>query len=133
MKISAKQYAQGLYDLVAGKSEEDVAKVLRSFVGILARDRELNKEREIIDAFSEIWNKEDKELVANVTTARELMGESRNTIIEYLKKHTSSDKIALIENIDESLLGGFILKYESRILDGSLKTNLADLKVNLEK
>lgn len=133
MKISAKQYAQGLYDLVAGKSEEDVAKVLRSFVGILARDRELNKEREIIDAFSEIWNKEDKELVANVTTARELMGESRNTIIEYLKKRTSSDKIALIENIDESLLGGFILKYESRILDGSLKTNLADLKVNLEK
>lgn len=133
MKISAKQYAQGLYDLVAGKSEEDVAKVLRSFVGILARDRELNKEREIIDAFSEIWNKEDKELVANVTTARELMGESRNTIIEYLKKRTSSDKIALNENIDESLLGGFILKYESRILDGSLKTNLADLKVNLEK
>lgn len=133
MKISAKQYAQGLYDLVAGKSEDDVAKVLRSFVGILARDRELNKEREIIDAFSEIWNKEDKELVANVTTPRELTGESRNTIIEYLKKRTSSDKVALNENIDESLLGGFILKYESRILDGSLKTNLADLKVNLEK
>lgn len=133
MKISAKQYAQGLYDLVAGKSEDDVAKVLRSFVGILARDRELNKEREIIDAFSEIWNKEDKELVANVTTTRELTGESRNTIIEYLKKRTSSDKVALNENIDESLLGGFILKYESRILDGSLKTNLADLKVNLEK
>jgi F0F1-type ATP synthase delta subunit len=35
--------------------------------------------------------------------------------------------------VDEDLLGGFVLKYGSKILDGSLKTSLEELKTNMEK
>jgi F0F1-type ATP synthase delta subunit len=34
----------------------------------------------------------------------------------------------LTEETDKKLLGGFVLKYNSKVLDGSLKTSLAELK-----
>jgi F-type H+-transporting ATPase subunit delta len=133
MKITAKQYAQSLYDSIVGKSEEEASAVLRSFVAVLGRNRVLNREKEIIAAFTEIWNSENGELAASISSAHELVENSRVVITDYLKNRTGAKKVVLAESVDANLLGGFILKYESKVLDGSLKTNLEDLKASMKK
>lgn len=128
MKITAQQYAQGLYDSVAGKSEKETKAILKNFVALLGRNRELNKEAAIIKAFGEIWNKEHGEVAATLSSARELGPSARETVVGYLKAKTGASKILLEEEIDKDLLGGFVLRYGSKVLDGSLKNSLAGLK-----
>ena len=133
MKINPKQYAQSLYELLLGKSEEESKVVLHSFVAVLEKDGMLSHEEEIISAFIEIWNQENGELAASISSAHSLVENSREIITDYLKNRTGAKKIVLTESVDEDLLGGFVLKYGSKILDGSLKTSLEELKTNMEK
>ncbi len=128
MKITARQYAQSLYESVSAKSEKEAKLVLQNFVALLGRNRELNKAEEIIRIFAEIWNKAQGELNAELISARELEASAREMIVSYLKEKTDAKKINLQEEIDNKLLGGFVLKYDSRVLDGSLKTSLEELK-----
>lgn len=128
MKISVQQYAKSLYDSVADKSEKDVKLVLKNFVALLGRNRELNKSREIIDIFNDLWNKAHGELAVQLISARELGPTARDTVVTYLKERTDAKKIILNENIDKKLIGGFVLRYNNKIVDGSLKTSLEELK-----
>ena len=133
MKISAQQYAASLFDSVIGKSEKEVKQACRNFVVILAKNRELNKEEAIIAAFNELWNQAHGEVVATLSSARELGPTARETVIDYLKMKTGAKKIILEENIDQELIGGFVLKYGSKVLDGSLKNSLHSLKTKLAR
>lgn len=133
MKISAQQYAQSLYDSVSGKSDKEAKAIVNNLVAILGRQRELNKEEAIIAAFVEIWNLEHGEVAATLSSARELGPTARETVLDYLKKKTGAAKIILDENIDKDLIGGFVLRYGSKVLDGSLKTSLAGLRIEMEK
>jgi len=132
MKISVQQYAQSLYVSVLGKSEKEVKVALKSFVAILGRNRELNKAEEISRAFNELWDKEHGEVSATLISARELGPTAREVVTSYLKEKTKAKKISLNEELDKKLLGGFVLKYDSKVLDGSLKTSLEKLKVEME-
>jgi len=131
MKISVQQYAKSLYDSVLEKSEKEIKAVLHNFVALLGRNRELNKVEEITRVFNELWNKEHGEINATLVSARELGTTARETVTSYLKEKTSAKKINLKEEIDKKLLGGFVLKYDSKVLDGSLKTSLENLKNNI--
>lgn len=128
MKISVQQYAKSLFDSVTDKSEKDLKLVLKNFVALLGRNRELNKSREIINIFTELWNKAHGELAVQLISARELGPTAREMVVSYLKERTSAKKIILEENIDKKLIGGFILRYDNKVVDGSLKTSLEELK-----
>ena len=128
MKISVQQYVISLYDSVAGKSEKETKAVLKNFVAILGKNRELNKAEAIIAAFGEIWNREHGEVAATLSSARELGNAAREMVVDYLKDKTGAKKIILNEKIDKDLMGGFVLRYGSKVLDGSLKNSLDSLK-----
>ncbi|MEI6836046.1 MAG: ATP synthase F1 subunit delta [Candidatus Falkowbacteria bacterium] len=128
MKISVQQYAQSLYETVKGESEAKVKELLHNFVALLGRNRDLSLEPAICQAFSNIWNKENGEVVAKLTSARELGKESRTTVVDYLTKKSGAKNVILEETIDPKILGGFILKYNNKIIDGSLRSSLSELK-----
>jgi len=49
-------------------------------------------------------------------------------VVDYLKVKTGAKKVILDEEIDKKLIGGFVLRYNSKVVDASLKTSLEDLK-----
>lgn len=128
MKISTRQYAQSLFEATSGQKEAALSAALKNFVFILNRDHVLNKAPEIIKCFQEIWDQASGEVAAEVTTARALGKSSQELVVNYLKSRTDAKKINLSSVIDKSLIGGFILRYESKVIDGSLKNSLATLK-----
>lgn len=132
MKISARQYAECLYELAVETPETGIKPLLSRFVALLGDRRDLNLAPAIIETFSDIWNKEHGELVAELTSARKLDLAAREVVLGYLKKKSGFNQILLDEKIDQQLLGGFVLKYNSKIIDGSLKSSLASLTNNLK-
>lgn len=133
MKISAQQYALSLYESIKGKTDKkEIKNLLGNFVALLGKNNNLNKEAEIIEIFENIWNSENGELNAELTSARELNKESRETVIDYLKEKSGAKKIILDEKTDKKILGGFILKYNNRIINGSLSSSLEELANQLE-
>lgn len=133
MKISAQQYAISLHDSLEGKTEKkEVKEVLHNFVALLGKNNNLNKEAEIIEILEYTWNKENGELKAELTSARELNKEARETVVNYLKEKTDAKTVTLDEKVDKKILGGFILKYNNKIINGSLKNSLEELGAQLE-
>jgi len=128
MKISPRQYALSLYDSIDGQTDKEAKATLKNFVALLGEKRDLNKANSIIEAFIEIWDEKHGETAAQLVSARELKPAVRTAMIDYLKERTGAKKINLEEKIDHKLIGGFILRYGSQVLDGSLKTSLAALK-----
>jgi len=128
MQISIRQYAQSLFEATSDKDGKALAAALKNFVVILNRDRVLNKASEIIKCFQEICDQATGEMAVEVTTARALNKSSQDLIVNYLKSRTDAKKINLSSIIDKSLIGGFILRYDSKVIDGSLKNSLVTLK-----
>lgn len=67
-------------------------------------------------------------VIADVTSARPLVDESREAILDYIRGLTGVKSPELREKIDQDLLGGVIIKVAGTELDSSLKTKLQRLK-----
>lgn len=67
--------------------------------------------------------------VAEVTTTLPLTEELRKSFVEIVKEISGLDKVELIEKIDQSLIGGFVLKVNDKLLDDSLSGKLRNLRL----
>ena len=134
MVISEKQYALGLYQALDGKTDIEIKELIHNFIAILYKANVLNKQKEIIREFKKIWDEEKGEINAELWSARPLSEKTKELVLNYLKEklsvqeEKSSLKINLQEKIKEDLRGGFILNYNSLVLDASLENNLKKLK-----
>lgn len=128
MKISVRQYAQSLYESVQGREKSELKSVIENFVCLLAKRRELGRAEAIVTAFSEIWDKEEGRLQADISTARTIDQEAKKSVSAYLQKRSGAKTIELKERTDAGMLGGFILRYRDKVVDASLKSSLKSLR-----
>ena len=52
---------------------------------------------------------------------------------DFIKEKVSAEKVEIIKSIDENLVGGTVIKYGDKILDGCLKTRMRTLRSELIK
>jgi F-type H+-transporting ATPase subunit delta len=128
MKITAKQYATALLESLEGKSEDQSVKIIDSFSRVLLSNNHLSRLNGIVGFFNEAWDKKHGEIEGEIITARALSQEAISELKEFIRETTGGRKINLMEKIDESLLGGAVLRYGNKSLDLSLKTKLLELK-----
>jgi F-type H+-transporting ATPase subunit delta len=128
MKISARQYAESLYETVAGQTVAEAKAVIKKFVAMLGRQRDIPRAAEIIKNFQEIWDERQGELPAELVSARKLEPAAQDLVMNYLRQKTGATKINLQTKIEPEIIGGFILRYRSQIVDGSLRSSLDSLK-----
>jgi F-type H+-transporting ATPase subunit delta len=130
MKINPKKYALALYESVA-LEEGSIENLLKNFVKILAKNNDLSKAKKIEIEFNKIWNKKKGIVDANIISAKKTDKETLEIIENYIKKISGSPNVNMQEEIDKNMIGGIIIKYEDKILDGSLRTSLKTLKEKL--
>ena len=117
------------------KIMDDVLRTLNSnpltikFVGTIALNGRLQNIQNIIDEFLKMMSDKRGELVASVTTAFPISKDINNSLVTEVKKLTKSEKIELKSNVDKSLIGGFVLRVGSTMIDSSIKTKLNSLKM----
>ncbi len=133
MKISSKQYALSLYELTVDKNEADLLEVLKKFTNFVIKNNDYNRIDDIVKELSKIWDEKNGELSVNLTSAHKLENDTKNIISDYLKNKTNFSKINFIDTIRTDIIGGVILRYGDKIIDGSIKNNLNNLKNKINK
>lgn len=133
MRISPKQYAESLYQVVAKKKENDIKVVIENFVKVLQNNNDFNKSDKITEQFCKIWNKEEGIIEAEIMSAKELDKEIIELLNSYIAKLSGAKKVLVNQKVDKNILGGLIIKYKDKVLDGSLKSGLLELKKDMVK
>jgi F-type H+-transporting ATPase subunit delta len=133
MKITAKQFALSLDESVEGKSAAEVKLVLKKFVELLAIKNQLSRDDKIIAEFIKIWNKKHGLVETEIISANGLSRETAKLLKNRIAELSGAREVKASEKVEESLLGGVIIRYGDKILDGSLKAQLVDLKEKLIK
>lgn len=101
-----------------------------NFLRVLLRNSRLTDLREINQRFDVILEERSGAAIAEVTSARELTAEQQNDLKANLEKLTGK-QIKLNFAIDPEIIGGVVTRLGSTIYDGSVRTQLENLKEEL--
>lgn len=101
------------------------------FLLLIARNRRLSAVNGMIRAFTVLVAESRGEVTAEITAAENLTSEQLTAIKGELKT-IMGQEVQVSTKIDESLLGGLIVKVGSRMVDNSLKTKLQNLKIAMK-
>jgi F-type H+-transporting ATPase subunit delta len=112
--------------------EGNISSISISFINlIINKRREANLE--IIAEEFENHYKTNKNIVSvNVKTAVALDDTLKNQVLTLVKKSVTGE-IELIQSIDSSLIGGFVLTINDKQIDQSVKRKLNDLRKNFAR
>jgi F-type H+-transporting ATPase subunit delta len=102
-----------------------------NFIRLLAKNRRLFAAADMIKSFRAIAARERGEVSAEVASAHPLTEAQVAALKDSLKSSVGKD-VSLAMKVDPSLLGGLVVKIGSRMIDSSLKTKLASLKVAMK-
>lgn len=131
MKVNVKQYARGLFELLADKSEAEAKDVIAKFIVFLNKRQDLNKAKAIIEELESLYEIKNEEVKAELISARPLAGAAKKKIADYLSKRAGGGEVILKDKVSSELLGGFVLRYNGLVIDGSLQNNLRKFKKQL--
>jgi F-type H+-transporting ATPase subunit delta len=128
MNISVEQYAGALFSGLREVSEKDHDTVIENLVRILKQNNDLDKFDAIVEAYERIEQKNSGIAEAVVTTATPHSADKK--MMDALNNIAGS-KVKVTEEVDESIIGGVIVRIDDTLLDASIKTKLDNLKDSL--
>jgi F-type H+-transporting ATPase subunit delta len=98
---------------------------------LVERDR-INILSAIIENYLELVYQTASIKMIEVSTASSFTDDQKDTLIEKLKELTNAREIRLVINEDPSLIGGFLIKTESKVIDFTIKNQLQQLAKHLD-
>lgn len=105
-----------------------ITEMTQQFIGILMRKNRESYLPEIINAFIEQYNALHHITPVTVVTAQPLSDELRQTIVAKLKQAAGLQTVELTQELDVDLIGGYVLRWEDKMIDNSIARGLALLK-----
>ncbi|OCW59042.1 F0F1 ATP synthase subunit delta [Hoeflea olei] len=118
--------------IVALIGKAGIAGLVGNFLKVVARNRRLFALPAIIRSYHDTVARERGEVSAEVKTAHALSAAQEKELMAALSGVTGKT-VTLNVTVDESLLGGLIVKIGSRQVDTSLRTKLSTLKHALKE
>tara|TARA_R110000751_G_scaffold18392_1_gene55989 strand:- start:3665 stop:4225 length:561 start_codon:yes stop_codon:yes gene_type:complete len=104
-----------------------LSEITRNVIGLMAQKRRLFALGDVCDAYVARMAERRGELTADVKVAAPLSDEQRAALADALKAAFGRD-VNLDETVDESLIGGLVVKVGSKLIDTSIRSKLAALQ-----
>jgi len=98
---------------------------------LVDRDR-INLVKSVITNYLELVYETASIKTIEVVTAVEFSNAQKNTLIQKLKELTNAREIKLAITVDPNLIGGFLIKTESKVIDFTIKNQLQQLAKHLD-
>ena len=127
--IAADDKAKAL-DALLAKAKTNV--LVANFLKLIARNGRLFALDAIIATFRELAARARGEVTADVTSAAPLNADQVKALAETLKGKLGKT-VTLNQFVDPSLIGGLQVKVGSQMIDSSLKTKLAAMKIAMKE
>ncbi|MDI1240550.1 MAG: ATP synthase F1 subunit delta [bacterium] len=106
------------------------SKTTANFLRVLLRNDRLTELREINDKFASVLEERSGRVAADVISARELSADQKGELKANLEKLTGK-QVQLNFGIDQSIIGGVVTRVGSTVYDGSVRTQLENLREEL--
>lgn len=110
----------------------NVQDLTRRFIGLAAAKRRLFLLPAMITIFNGLLAQFRGEITARVTSAHPLDKAQLDAIAAALKQTATRD-VQIQADVDNSLLGGLIVRMGSRMIDSSLRTKLNNLQIAMKE
>jgi F-type H+-transporting ATPase subunit delta len=127
--------------LVSSKAKAEIlTKTLQSqvnaetfkFLMVLVKRERINLVKTVIASYLKLVYETASIKTIEVVTAAAFTNSQKNMLIQKLKELTNAREIRLMINVDSSLIGGFLIKTESKIIDFTIKNQLQKLAKYLD-
>ena len=112
-------------------TEASCSELTRNFIGVVIENRRLFSLPGMVKGYLALLSQRRGEATAEVVSAKPLSDAQQDAIISSLKKAVGT-KVSIEAKVDETLLGGLIVKVGSRMVDTSLKTKLSQLRLAMK-
>lgn len=119
---------------------EILAKILKSqinaetfkFLMLLIDKNRINVLSSVITGYLELVYETASIKMIQVSTAFPFTSSQKDALIQKLKELTKAREIRLIIEVDPNLIGGFLIKTESKVIDFTIKNQLQELAQHLD-
>lgn len=101
--------------------------VMTNTLRLMAQNRRLFTLPQLVERLGELIAEERGEVTADVVTAAPLSEDQQRRLTETLAQK-SGRTVKLNTRVDESLIGGMIVKLGSQMIDSSIRSKLASLQ-----
>ena len=126
MKITPKQYAIALFESTQHLPEEEVGKIIKNFVGVLKKNNDLSLGGKIIEEYQNCVRRKKDIAKVQITVGEKISGDVINILTQKL-----GQTVEIEQKVDESLIGGAVIRIGDVLIDGSVKRKLGELKIIL--
>jgi len=122
------------------RKEELLSKTLKAqlnnetfkFLSVLVKRDRINLLQAVIASYLNLVYDLASIKMIEVSTAFAFSNLQKNTLIKKLKELTNAREIRLVINVDSSLIGGFLIKTNSKVIDFTVKNQLQLLAKHLD-
>ena len=125
-----KQQAKG--EILAKTLKSQINAETYKFLMVLVERDRINLLSTVIDSYLELIYQTASIKMVEVSTATPFTNLQKNTLIQKLKELTNAREIRLVISVDPSLIGGFLIKTDSKVLDFTVKNQLKNLAKHLD-
>src|SRR5690606_15392725 len=108
--------------------EGKVSDITYTFVKLLAGKGREAYLQDIAEAFIRQYNSFNNITPVKFTSATKIDQSVIDQLMQTLKKEASLDTVELVTEVDQDLIGGFVLQYEDKLVDASIRRSIETLK-----
>ncbi|MEM5530748.1 F0F1 ATP synthase subunit delta [Gammaproteobacteria bacterium AS21] len=105
---------------------EDLDESGQNFIKLLAENNRLALVPEIAVQFEQLKANQESNVEINVTTAYELDEQQQQNLTQALSAKLGRD-VSLLSTVDQSILGGVVIRTQDLVIDGSVRAKIAKL------
>ena len=121
--VKASDKKEALLEIFASTSEHT-----HNLINVLVDNQRIGSLGDVAHSYVELYNESKGVKVASVITAVPISAEIENQVLAKVKELTGSNTVTLENTIDESIIGGFILRVGDLQYNASIANNLNKLK-----
>lgn len=125
-KATASQKVDAFVEVASGNLNEQSVNLLKS----LGENNRFALLPDMATLFEELKSESQGEVEGELIAAAEVSQEQESAIVTALEKRLGR-KVKLVTKIDESLLGGAVIRVGDLVIDGSLQGRFQTMKANL--
>ncbi|UQS85144.1 F0F1 ATP synthase subunit delta [Apilactobacillus apisilvae] len=101
---------------------------IKNLFNVLLQSNNMDEFVLIVDEFEQLYNEKNKIVNAVAITAVPLSDDQKENLSNVLKTRMDARKVILNNKIDQSIVGGVIIKSSNVVFDGSLRTKINNIK-----
>lgn len=114
--------------IITAVTKNKISKISDTFIKLLCAKNRESLLPEIISSFIEQYNTIRGIHKVKLTTAIAVTEEIKSAFIEKIETEYAIKNIVLETNVNENLIGGFVLEMEGKLIDASILRDLNDIK-----